>query len=284
MEGAAGRILGDLFAAAEAVRDEDVAGCSGSDSREQDALGQSLGDGEFLFLEAEGSGHATASGVEEGDAGSGAFENLYLGLHLGQRLLVAVAVQDDRAASERGRLVVRGVAEEEIAEQEGLLAQAQCPGVVREEIAEFIAEDAGAGGFEKDDGQAGVDFGGEAVCDAFEDAFEVGAGFGEKSEIVKRAAAADVALRDLNVEAGAGEDIVRGGEGLRVEIVVPGVWPEEDGRPDLRGWSRSLAALETARGKAGQRALRRDAEERPGNVTQPGHAKGKIGEMRGDAG
>lgn len=159
MKGAAGRVLGDLFATAEAVRDEDVAGCSGSDSREQDALGQSLGDGEFLFLEAEGSGHATASGVEDGDAGSGAFEKLDLGLHLCQRLLVAVAVQDDGAASERGRLVVQGVAEEKIAEQEALLAQAPGPGMVGEEIAEFIAKNAGTGGFKEDDGQVGVDFG-----------------------------------------------------------------------------------------------------------------------------
>src|SRR5271165_35726 len=58
MQGAARRVLGDLLAAAESVCDEDVAGCSGSDGWEQDALGQSLGDGEFFLLEAEGSSHA----------------------------------------------------------------------------------------------------------------------------------------------------------------------------------------------------------------------------------
>ena len=95
MKSAAGRVLGDLLLATEAVGDEDVAGCGGSDGGKQDAFGQGLGDGKLFLFKAEGSGHAAASGVEKGDLGTGTLENLNLGLHLRQRFLVAVAVQDD---------------------------------------------------------------------------------------------------------------------------------------------------------------------------------------------
>jgi hypothetical protein len=121
------------------------------------------------------------------------------------------------------------VEEEEIAEQEGLLAQAPGSGMVWEEIAEFVAKDTGAGGFEKDDGQAGVDFGGETIHGAF----EIGTGFREKSEIVERAAAAEVASGDLSMKSGVREDIMGSGEGLRAEVVVPGVGPEENCGPVL---------------------------------------------------
>ena len=74
---------------------------------------------------------------------------------------MAVAVQNDGLAGERGRLIIRRVAKEKIAEKEGLLAQVLGSGIGREKIAEFVAEDAGAGGFEEDDGKASVDLGGE---------------------------------------------------------------------------------------------------------------------------
>lgn len=273
-------ILGDLLSATEAVGDEDVAGRSGSDGGKEDALGQNLGDCKLFFFEAKGSGHAAASGVEDGDLGTRTLEKLDLGLHLRQRFLVAVAVQDDGAAGERGRLIIWRVAKEKIAEEEGLLAQVLGSGMVREKIAEFVAKNAGAGGFEEDDGKASVDPGGETIHDAF----EIGAGFGEKSEIVQGAAAADMSSRDLNLEAGVREDFVAGREGLGMEIVVPGVRPEEDGGPVRTGRLLPLATLETARGEAGQRALWRDAKERPGGVTQAGHVKRKIGEMRSDSG
>ena len=59
-----------------------------------------------------------------------------------------------------------------------------------------------------------------------------------------------------------------------MEVVVPGVGPEEDGGP-VSDWTLAalMAALKTARGEAGQRALRRDAEERPDGVAQAGHVQ-----------
>ena len=65
MEGAAGSVLGDLFAAAEAVADEEIACAGGADGGEQDAVAEGLRDVELVGLEAEGAGHAAAAGVEQ---------------------------------------------------------------------------------------------------------------------------------------------------------------------------------------------------------------------------
>ncbi len=64
---------------------------------------------------------------------------------------MAVAVDDDLFVDLRG-LVVGGVFDEELAEEEGLVAEFGGAGVVGEEVGEFVAEDGGAAGFEDDDG------------------------------------------------------------------------------------------------------------------------------------
>ena len=56
-------------------------------------------------------------------------------------------------------LVVGGVLDEELAEEEGLVAELGGAGVVGEEVGELVAEDGGAAGFEDDDGCAGVSWG-----------------------------------------------------------------------------------------------------------------------------
>ena len=72
--GLAGGVLGDLFAATEAVGDEDVGWGGGSDGWQEDSFGEGLGDLEFFFFKAEGACHAAAACVEEFDGGAGAAE------------------------------------------------------------------------------------------------------------------------------------------------------------------------------------------------------------------
>jgi hypothetical protein len=69
--------------------------------------------------------------------------------------MMAVAVDEDFFVDLRG-LIVGGVFDEELAEEEGLVAELLCAGIVGEEVGEFVAEDGGAGGFEHDDGGAGL--------------------------------------------------------------------------------------------------------------------------------
>jgi len=124
MHGAAGCILGDLFAAAEAVGDEDCFPRCTADGREENAFTNGLGDFEFFTLEAEGAGHAAAAGVEEGDGGAGAAEEVDFGGYFEDGFVVAVAVDEEAAAGKVGRLEMGRVADEEFAEEEGLGAEA----------------------------------------------------------------------------------------------------------------------------------------------------------------
>ena len=62
----------DLLAATEAVGDDDRLGTGGLDGGEQTVVGDGSGDFELVGLEAEGSGHAAAAGLDGLDLGSGA--------------------------------------------------------------------------------------------------------------------------------------------------------------------------------------------------------------------
>ena len=223
MEGAAGGVLGDLFAAAEAVSDEGGFWGGGADGGEQDALGERLGDFEFVALEAEGAGHAAAAGVEKLDFGAGGREECDFVGHLHDGPVVAVAL-DDEGAGAGGGVVERGFADEEFAEEQGVGFEFVGAGVVGEEVGELVAEDGGAAWLEDDDGHAG----GEEGLEDGEGVEEVSAGGREQAEVVERAAAADVAIEDADAEAGGGKELVRGQGGGGAEVVVEGVGPEED--------------------------------------------------------
>jgi hypothetical protein len=104
---------------------------------------------------------------------------------------MAVAVDEDLFGSSKLRgLVVRGVLDQEFAEEEGLVAELGGAGVVGEEVGELVPEDGGAAGFEDDDGGAVDELRGEGVED-FEEIFFGGV---EHAEVVEGAAAAEVAV------------------------------------------------------------------------------------------
>ena len=116
------------------------------------------------------------------------------------------------------------VVDEELAEEEGLVAKLCGARVVGKEVGEFVAEDGGAAGFEDDDGSAGVELRGEGV-EGFEEVVLCGV---EHAEVVERAAAAEVLRGEGDAEAGGGEDLVGGAHRGWMEVIVEGVGPEED--------------------------------------------------------
>jgi hypothetical protein len=195
---AAGGILRDLLAAAEAVGDEDGFGRGGADGGEENPFAERLGDDEFFALEAERAGHAAATGVEEFDFGAGAAEDRDFVGHLHDGFVMAVTLEDDFSADKLGGLEIRDVTGEEFAEEEGLLAEALCARVVGEEVDQFVAEDAGAAGLEEDEGNGGIDLRGELV----ENFQQILPGLFQKSEVVEWAAAADVVAWDFDGETG----------------------------------------------------------------------------------
>ena len=74
MDGAAIGELGDLFAATEAICNNDCFLFGGFDGRHQDAVGERGGNGVFLLLKTEGTGHAAAAGIEQFDLSAGCAE------------------------------------------------------------------------------------------------------------------------------------------------------------------------------------------------------------------
>ncbi len=168
MQGAAVGALGDLLAAAESVGDDEPVGGGFADGGEEFEFADGLGDVVLVDpLEAEGSGHAAASGGGRLEVDAEAVEERLFGGHLHDRLVMAVSVEQGFAAELRERGVA-GVVVEEFAEQECLFAQGLGALVVREEVEEFVAEDGDAAGFESDDGDAGFDLGLELVEDVEE--------------------------------------------------------------------------------------------------------------------
>ena len=114
---------------------------------------------------------------------------------------MAVAVEENLHAGEAAGCEVGGFGRKKVGQQPDLPAHALGARVVREKLKQFVLEDAGATGFEEDDRKAGIYLLGQAV----EDAGEIGARRAEQAEVVKRAAAAEVALRGLDLEAGLGK-------------------------------------------------------------------------------
>ena len=154
------------------------------------------GELELIFFEAEGAGHAAAAGVEEFDVCSGEAEEGDFVVHTHGGAVVAVAVDDDLFVDLR-RAVVGGVFDEELAEEEGLVAEFLRARIVGEEVGELVAEDGGAAWFEDDDGCASCELRGEGV-EGFEEIFFGGV---EHAEVVERAAAAEMLCGERDAEA-----------------------------------------------------------------------------------
>src|SRR6185437_12360010 len=130
----AGRVLGDLLAATKFVGNEKGFRRGAPDGGQKHPLGQGLRNLELLALKAEGAGHAAAPGVEQGNGGPSAAEQIHLGVHFHQRLMVAVAVQNDSLSGEIGRLVAWRTLSEKVAQYICLVAKGGGAGVLWEEI------------------------------------------------------------------------------------------------------------------------------------------------------
>ena len=109
MEGAAVGHLGDLLAAAEAIGDDQPVGGGAANGGEEFEFADGLGDFVFVVFEAEGAGHAAASGGGglEGDAE--AAQEGFFGGHLHDGFVVAVAVEQGFAVElgQRGGGVIQ---------------------------------------------------------------------------------------------------------------------------------------------------------------------------------
>ena len=232
MERMTSSALGDLLAAAEPVGDDEPVVGRAADGGEKLEFADGRGDVVVLAVETERSGHAAASGSGRLELNAEATQQRFLGGHLHDRLVMAVAVEHGFARKLRECRAGAELLFEEFAEQESLLAQGLGAGVVRKQVDEFVAEDGDAGGLKPDDGDAGFDLGLELVEDFEQKALCAI----EHAEVVEGASATEVRLGHEDAESGGLENLDGSTGGRGQEIVVEGIGPEKNGRgADLRG-------------------------------------------------
>jgi hypothetical protein len=152
--------LGDLFAATEAVGDDEAFWRRVADGGEKFEFSNGGGDFVFVMMEAEGAGHAAAAGGGRVEIDANAAEERFFRSHLHERFVMAVSVEEGFAV-QAGKLDLVGL--QEFAQQESLLREGAGARVLGEQVAEFVAKDGDAARLQTDDGDSGGDFGLEGV-------------------------------------------------------------------------------------------------------------------------
>lgn len=225
VEGRALPKLHDLLAATKAVGDDDCVRPGGAHGGEQVLVRNCARDFEFFRFKAKRSGHAAAAGLDGLDRGTGlAEESDFICRAAEDRLVVAVTVHQNARAGEPRREEIGVVRGEKVGEEPGLAAEALRERIVGKELEQFIFKNAGAARLEEDERQIGFDLRRHAA----KNAGEIRARGIEETEVVERAATADVPMRSFDVEAGASEHGFSSGECLRMVVVVPGVGPQQN--------------------------------------------------------
>src|SRR5581483_870010 len=177
---------------------------------------------------------------------------------------MAVPVNDG-AALEARQLEVWRKFLKKFAEQERLLGQTAGAIVLGEKVAQFIAENGGATGLQAHNGNIGVNEWRQGIQDFQQQVL----GAAEHSEVVKGAPATQTAGRKQDLIACRLQNLDSGDCGIRQEIVVKGVWPEEDWRA---AWVSCLVgskpAFERVRRKCRQPPFLRHAHDGFGDIAQ----------------
>src|ERR1700756_2910756 len=202
MKGVAVRGLANLLAATESVGDHQPVWRSLADGGEEFEFADGGGDVVLFGFKSERAGHAAAAGSWRLEIKANAGEDCLFGVHFEDGLVVTMAVDDGLAPELRERDQL-AVAVEKFAEEDGLPRETLGALVPGEEIAEFVAEDSDAAGFEADDGNAGFDLRGERVEDAEEQVFARSG----HPEIEKRGSATEIAGGQFHAEADVLEDL-----------------------------------------------------------------------------
>ena len=189
MQGMSTGFLGDLFAAAKPVGNDEGFGTRVADGGQQLKFANFARDLVLIVLESEGAGHATASwgGRIEIEAHPG--QDRFLGIHFHDGLVVAVSVNQCFSGDAR-KLKIFCVAFEELAQQECLLRKRTGTDVIRKEIDQFVAKDGNAARLKSYDRNTGFDFRQQGV----EDLKQLRFGPVEHADVIERTPAAQIPL------------------------------------------------------------------------------------------
>ena len=150
--------LRDLFAATEAVGDDQAVGRGLADRGQKFQFADRDRDVVLLFLEAERAGHAATARRWSAPVDAHLSQNRFFIGHFHQRFVMAVAM-DQGLARQAWEVESGGFLLQKFAQQKCLPGKLVRPFILGEEIEQFVAEDGGATGLQNDDGNPGFDFG-----------------------------------------------------------------------------------------------------------------------------
>ena len=187
---------------------------------------------------------------------------------------MAVAV-DERFPREPRRAVVDSL--EVLAQHEGLIVEALCVLVVREERDQLVAEDRETARLDADDRDAGRDLGAQRA----EDLAELARGEIEHAPVVERTPAAEGARRQRDRASRRLEHLDRRLPDLGVEVVRERVRPEEHPTPAVAARRAAREpARERLRRECRQTARGRDAADRLGRIRKDRRLRDEVREPR----
>src|SRR3954469_1196450 len=223
MQRTAAGLLGDLLAATEARGNDQGVLRSLAHGGEEHLLAHRDRDVVALpLLEAEGAGHAAAAGVEHLQIEPEIAQHLHRVVHVEDRFLMAMAVEQGLALQLRE--IDRVLLDEEFAEGEDLAAQALGVLIAGEEVEHLIAEDRHAARLQADDRNPLADL----LPQRVQDLPELPLSLIEHPIVVERAPATEMLPGDRHLESRRLQHLDGGARRGGMEIVVEGVRPEED--------------------------------------------------------
>src|SRR3546814_8133789 len=148
--------LGDLFAAAKAVGDDQNVGVGLPHRRQEHSFRGLHRDVVVRRLEPERARHAAATGVEHLVIETELVEQLPLTIEPDNGMLVAMRLDQRPSSKPRGLVPIP---RKELAQHEALLAQTLCSLVIRKEIGQLVPEGRDARRLQPDDRNTGADLG-----------------------------------------------------------------------------------------------------------------------------
>src|SRR5579872_4693785 len=288
MERLPARSLEDLLPATKTVGNNQRVIGRFAHRRKEHSFAHGLGYRVLLFLKTERSRHSAASRIDGLQIGAHFSKQRFFGAHFHNRFVMAVPVEKYLLSKLRS-LIARGLLFQKLAQEKRLVSQPDGTLIHGKQIAQFIPKDGSATRFQHDDRDPGHNWGAQDAHDSFQILF----GLVEHAEIIERPAAAQMHLRNPDLETCALKYIKRRAASVRMKIIVERVRPQNHFALVYCGRSSGISSnagnvmlpgpmLESGRGELRHASLRSQMQRALQQVAEARRLAEKVGDARSD--
>ena len=212
--------LGNLLLTTETICNNQCITCSATHGGQQNSFAAFDRYIVMFFLETESACHTATTRIQYLEIQAKLFEDLLIGLHTHDSLLVTVSVHQ-RLAMQFGRVEIRYFRCKKFTQQEGLLAEPPGVFIVGKEIEQFIAEDRYTAWLQANNGNTFCDLWSQRLKNLAQQPF----GGSEHAKVIEWSPAAQGLLRDFDLVPGSFKYLYCSLSRIRVKIVVKGIGP-----------------------------------------------------------